>query len=454
MESKYHDALAAALETGGDFAEFFLEEKKTSAVIYASDRVEDATGGITLGVGLRIFSGEKSVYAHSNDISPEGLMRLAQNAASAVRGETIIPLREGQPIIAENIHTVGKPSIEGAKKVALLKTAHDTAKNAYASIAQVTASIFDVHQNVRILNTEGLDVQDTRCRVRMTIQAVASDGRQNQTGSRSPGASMGYELLDGIVDIEAEARRAASMAHTMLNAEDCPAGIMPVILGNGFGGVIFHEACGHALEATSIARNASVFGNKMGQKIASNILSAVDEGVRAQGWGSTNIDDEGMPTGRLLLIDKGICAGFMMDRMGARQTGHPRTGSGRRQGYTYAPTSRMRNTYILPGAEPPEAIIQNTPAGLYCTAMGGGSVNPLNGEFNFAVMEGYLIKNGQIDRPVRGATLIGKGAEVLLKIDRIANDLDLACGTFWMPSTGKMTEKSGNLSLPENYFEK
>lgn len=429
MEKRFENALSAALSTGGDFAEFFMEEKKSSAVVYASGRVEDATGGITLGAGLRIFKGNRSVYAHSNDISEAGLMKLARDASASFQGNSAAQIVQGgDPVTAENLHPARETEPGGAKRVDILRRAHDAAKSAYADIRQVSAALNDVEQRVRIVNSEGLDVADTRYRVRFVVQAVASDGAQNQTGMRGPGRSMGYELFDTLVDVEEEARRAAAMAHTMLHAGECPAGVMPVIIGNGFGGVIFHEACGHALEATAIARDASVFGDKLGQKIGSDILSAVDEGVTPGGWGSTNIDDEGMETGTLLLIDKGICRGFMMDRMGARQTGFPRTGSGRRQGYTYAPTSRMRNTYILPGEDSVEAVIGATAEGLYCKAMGGGSVNPLNGEFNFAVLEGYIIKNGKIDRPVRGATLIGRGAEVLERIDRIANDLAMDSG--------------------------
>jgi len=214
----------------------------------------------------------------------------------------------------------------------------------------------------------------------------------------------------------------------MLKAEPCPAGIMPVIIDNGFGGVIFHEACGHSLEATQVALGNSEFCGKMGQQIASPVVTAIDDGTMANEWGSINIDDEGTPTTRLVLIENGVLKNYMVDRLNGRRMGMESTGSARRQDYTYAPTSRMRNTFIAAGQDDEKEIIATAGDGLYAKQMGGGSVNPATGEFNFSVMEGYLIKDGKIDRPVRGATLVGKGSEVLMKIDRVGKDMKMAQG--------------------------
>jgi len=214
----------------------------------------------------------------------------------------------------------------------------------------------------------------------------------------------------------------------MLHADFCPAGVMPVVIDGGFGGVLFHEACGHSLEATSVAFGNSEFCGKMGQQVASPIVTAIDDGTMPNEWGSSNIDDEGTPTTKLVLIENGILKNYMIDKLNARRMGMPVTGSGRRESYQYAPTSRMRNTYIAPGSDDEAEIIASMEYGLYAKSMGGGSVNPVTGEFNFAVNEGYLVKNGRIDRPVRGASLIGKGGEVLMNIDRVGKKMWMAPG--------------------------
>ena len=239
---------------------------------------------------------------------------------------------------------------------------------------------------------------------------------------------MGFELFSTREDMNARAREAARRAVTMLHADKCPAGVMPVVIDGGFGGVIFHEACGHSLEATSVAYGNSEFCGKLGQQIASRIVTAIDDGTIANEWGSENIDDEGNPTTKLVLIENGVLKNYMIDRLNARKMGMPVTGSARRQNYSFAPTSRMRNTYIAPGTDDEAEIIASCPDGLYAKVMGGGSVNPLTGEFNFAVGEGYLIRNGKIDRPVRGATLIGKGGNTISRIDRVGRRMWMAQG--------------------------
>ena len=244
---------------------------------------------------------------------------------------------------------------------------------------------------------------------------------------RSPGAAKGFEFFKEI-DIKSYAKEASRIAKTMLGAKYAPSGKMPVIIENEFGGVIFHEACGHGLEATSVAKGLSVFAGKIGGQVASNLVSAVDDGTLPNEWGSSNIDDEGTPTRRNLLIENGILKGYMVDKLNGRRMNMEPTGSSRRQSYKYAPTSRMTNTYIAAGDDNPEDIIKSIDNGLYAKKMGGGSVNPVTGEFNFAVSEGYIVKNGQIQEPVRGASLIGKGSEILMNIDMVGNNLKQAQG--------------------------
>lgn len=239
---------------------------------------------------------------------------------------------------------------------------------------------------------------------------------------------MGFELFRDRIDPAAHARKAAKTAITMLHAPECPAGVMPVAIDNGFGGVIFHEACGHSLEATSVAFGMSEFCGKLGQQIAAPCVTAIDDGTLPNEWGSENVDDEGTPTTKLVLIENGVLKNYMVDRLNGKRMGMAPTGSARRESYAYAPTSRMRNTYIAAGTDSNEEIISSMGDGLYAAKMGGGSVNPATGEFNFAVQEGYLVKDGKIATPVRGASLIGKGAEVLMKIDRVGRDMQMAQG--------------------------
>lgn len=238
---------------------------------------------------------------------------------------------------------------------------------------------------------------------------------------------MGIEMFDKI-DPAYHGKEAARIAHTMLHAKNCPAGNMTVAIDNGFGGVIFHEACGHALEATAVAKGNSVFANKLGEQIASTKVTAIDDGTIPNAWGSLNIDDEGNKTQKNVLIENGILKGYMIDKLNARRMKMEATGSSRRQSYKYQPTSRMTNTYIAAGTDNPDDIIKSIDDGLYAKKLGGGSVNPVTGEFNFAVQEGYLVKNGVIQEPVRGASLIGKGSEVLMDIDMVGNNLELAQG--------------------------
>ncbi len=311
------------------------------------------------------------------------------------------------------------------KKIA--REAYNAAKSFSNEISQVVASYADKEQNILIANSEGLYIEDKRIRTRLGVSAIASKGDENQTGFEGPGRCMGIEMFDKI-DPAYHGKEAARIAHTMLHAKNCPAGNMTVAIDNGFGGVIFHEACGHALEATAVAKGNSVFANKLGQQIASTKVTAIDDGTIPNAWGSLNIDDEGNKTQKNVLIENGILKGYMIDKLNARRMKMEATGSSRRQSYKYQPTSRMTNTYIAAGSDNSEDIIKSIDEGLYAKKLGGGSVNPVTGEFNFAVQEGYLVKNGVIQEPVRGASLIGKGSEVLMDIDMVGNNLELAQG--------------------------
>ena len=423
-------ALAAALRTGGDFAEIFYEDTRSSSLTLNAGAIETALTGRTAGAGVRVYKGLSSVYVHTNDASLSGLVRAAQKAADAIgSADRTVDVRL-TGAIPRNIHAIAQlpMDVPGARRARVVKAADAAARAVSAEITQVTARLYDWETDVVIANSEGLLAPDRRVYTRLALTAVASAGGESQTGSCNPGAMMGFELFDGRVDPEEVGRRAAKQAVTMLHAEPCPAGVMCAVIDKGFGGVIFHEACGHSLEATAVAFGNSEFAGKLGQQIASPIVTAIDDGTMENEWGSINIDDEGTPATRLVLIENGVLKNYMVDRLNGRRMAMAVTGSARRQDYTCAPTSRMRNTFIAPGNDDEGEIISSMGDGLYAKAMGGGSVNPITGEFNFAVSEGYLVKGGRIDRPVRGATLIGKGADILKKIDRVGKTLELGQG--------------------------
>ena len=418
------EVLHAALSTGGDFAEIFAEDTYNTSINMINGIVEDGIQGRDHGVGIRIFQGVRSVYAYTNDLTPANLIRVAKEAAAALPGASSVQTLVLNRCAVDNMHLIKiRPSdVPQARKVEVMREAHTGAQGYDQQISQVTVRYLDTEQNILIANSEGLLTGDRRVRTRLAVQAIATKGNEKQSGFYGPGRHMGFEMFDLINPREAGAR-AAKIAVTMINADYAPSGRYPVVIHNEFGGVIFHEACGHGLEATSVAKGTSVFAGRIGEKVASDVVTAVDDGSIPHAWGSQNIDDEGTPTRRNVLIENGILKGYMVDKLNGRRMGMEPTGNSRRQSYKFAPTSRMTNTFIEAGESTVEEIIKNTEKGLFAKSMGGGSVNPATGEFNFAVMEGYLIENGEIVKPVRGATLIGKGHEILMKIDMVANNL-------------------------------
>ena len=422
--------LSKCLITGGDFAEIFEEDSISNSIGIIDSKVENALGGRSYGIGIRIFKGFKSVYAYTNDNSLSSLLDTAYKAALALGN-----LKEENTIILDNsfkyknMHDIKiyPNTVDYQNKIKVMKEAYTSAKEYSTDISQVNVTYMDKTQNILIANTEGLYIEDERIRTRLGISAVASKGSENQTGFEGPGRAKGFEMFEEI-DPVYYGKEAARVAHTMLHAKNCPAGKMTVAIDNGFGGVIFHEACGHSLEATSVAKGNSVFSGKLNEQIASTKVTAIDDGTLANHWGSSNIDDEGNFTKKNVLIENGILKSYMIDKLNGRRMNMKPTGSSRRQSYKYAPTSRMTNTYIQAGDDKPEDIIKSIDNGLYGKKMGGGSVNPVTGEFNFSVAEGYIVKNGEIKEPVRGATLIGKGSEVLMNIDMVGNNLAQAQG--------------------------
>ncbi|AKG35465.1 TldD/PmbA family protein [Paenibacillus durus] len=426
QEQVIYRVLTAALETGADFAEIFAEDKTSGRLEMVGGMLESSLSGRDYGVGIRVLQGNFSVYAYTNDSSEENLIDTARSAAAAIRGgaagSRVMDLRR---TVTDNRHYIGimPDSSQKKRNIELMRRAHSTATAYDPSIAQTKIHAMNQLQNILIANTEGLLVQDIRVYTRLGISAVAEDGDQKQSGFSGPGAYAGHEFLESL-DIEEHARKASRIAVTMVKAGNAPSGRLPVIIDNGFGGVLFHEACGHGLESTAVAPGSSVFAGKIGERVASPLVTAVDDGTIANAWGSLNIDDEGAKTQRNVLIENGILKGYLIDRMGSRRMGMPSTGSGRRQSYKFAPASRMNNTFISNGTSTREEIIANTEYGIYAKSMGGGSVNTATSDFNFAVQEAYIIRNGKIAEPVKGATLIGKGIDCLSKIDMVGNNLE------------------------------
>ena len=396
---------------------------------FVDGKIDKINDNVLSGVGIRVFLGERTVYASTSDISREGLLLCASSVADALsEGKAPISICLNRRSVID-IHPVKIDPVraELSQKSDILRSACFSAKEYSQFISQVSGSLASVEHEILVANSEGLLCGDTHTRTRIAVSAVASDNGENQSGSASPGRGMGLEMFETVSPVET-GKRAAEQAMINLRAGYCEAGQMTVAIENGFGGVIFHEACGHSLEATQVGVGMSEMCGKLGQKIANEKITAIDDGTIPGAWGSSNIDDEGNPTQRNVLIEKGVLKGYMVDRLGSRRMNMSMTGNSRRQSYAYEPTSRMTNTFIDNGPDKNEDIIASIEYGLYAKQMGGGSVNPLTGAFNFAVTEGYMIRNGKICEPVRGASLIGTGSKILQDIDMVGQNLERGQG--------------------------
>ncbi|MBR3694071.1 MAG: TldD/PmbA family protein [Erysipelotrichales bacterium] len=421
--------LQEMLTTGGDFAEIYEQKRDVCSYQMINGVVEEANSGTQYGIGLRIYQGFSSVYAYTNLNNEEDLLRTARDLAQSVEGVSSVEALPLEEVVFEDIHQVEKRPTEYSAKYKLdfLHQINEASLAYDPIIKKAITNYSEQEEDVLIANSTGKYIHDNRIRVRISAGAVAADETRMQDAIAGPGAHMGLEFFDTI-DPKELGEHVAQIAKTMFYAEECPSGVMDVVIGNKFGGVIFHEACGHALEATSVAKNQSVFANKIGTKIAADCVSAVDDATIPHAWGSNNIDDEGNFTKRNLLIENGILKGYLVDQLNGRRMNCESSGSGRRQNYKFEPTSRMSNTFILNGRDTFEEMIANTQFGLYAKSMGGGSVDPSTGDFNFSVSEGYMIRDGKIAEPVRGATLVGNGAKVLMNIDMVGDNLARAQG--------------------------
>lgn len=424
-----NDILTASLSYGGEFSEVFVEEKISNSVALINGVAERVNGGKDFGVGLRIFTGTSSLYAFTNIITVDDLIKMARELSLCAKENGTIKVLDFTKREIINVHKIIElPTVYSKKNVLdYLRLAHNSSKKTSDLITETSMSYSDVKQNILVANSNGLYISDERVRSRFFLNSVATRDNNKETGYVSYGAQKGFEHIKDF-DFRLEGEKSAKMAMDNLNAGLCPSGKMPVIIDNGFGGVIFHEACGHSLEATAIAKGASVFCGKKGEKIANEKVTAIDDGTITNAWGSINIDDEGNKSKKNILIKNGVLNSYLVDVLNGKKMNEISTGSGRRESYKFAPTSRMTNTYIDNGNDSLDNIFASVDYGLYAKTMGGGSVVPTTGDFNFSVKEAFIIKNGKIQNQVKGATLIGKGSEVLQNIDMVSNNLKHSAG--------------------------
>jgi TldD protein len=423
--------LHSALRRGGDFAEVFVEHRSSSNARLDDGRIEELVSGHARGAGVRVVRDESTGYAHTANLSESGLLAAAEAAAAAASAgdgdARVVALERQHTDRPHEVRDVPE-AVPKSRKVDMLRRADDAARARGAAISQVSAAYADGRRRILVANSDGLLAGDDQVRTRFFVQCVAVGDAGMQTGMEAPGRSVGFELFDEI-EPEEVARIAADRALAMLSARPAPSGKLPVVLRRGAGGVLFHEACGHGLEADLVRRDASVFKGQIGEQVASPLVTLVDDGAYAREWGTSAIDDEGVPARRNVLIEDGVLTDFMWDHLRARKEGRASSGNGRRETYQHLPMVRMTNTLLLPGDEEPDRIIAGTPHGLYCAALGGGQVNTATGDFVFGVTEAYLIEDGEITEPVRAAQLIGNGPDALRSVDAVGNDFDTWAGT-------------------------
>jgi len=416
--------LGVALRTGADFAELYAEDKRNTSVGLDDGRVEQVTSGRDRGVGIRVIKGDTTGFAHTADMTAAGLAEAARAAATAAsQGDGGVRTVALTPSGPHRVNTVGTFPEDVAKvhKVELMQRVDEAARAAGSEIVQVSAGYGDSRKRVLVANSDGLLATDDVVRVLARVSVVASGDTGMQTGYQSMGHTIGWEAFDA-TDLEELARDAARQAILKLGARPAPSGAMPVVIKHGSGGVLFHEACGHGLEADHIAKGASVYAGKIGQQVAAPMVTLVDDGTMETEWGTIGIDDEGHATRRNVLIEDGVLVDYMWDHIRARKEGRAPSGNGRRQSYMHLPMVRMTNTFVMNGTDDPDDIVAATDRGVYIAHLGGGQVNPASGDFVFGMNEAYLIENGKITEPLREGNLIGNGPEVLMDIDMLGND--------------------------------
>lgn len=443
--------LARALSSGGDLAEIYVEDSTNLSLSLEDSKIESAVRGADRGAGVRVFFGNLVTYAYTDDLSEESLLHAASAAAAASSGSSKSALIDLTYRKSPLEYPVLKPldSLSIAEKARILSDA-DVAARAYSPLVnQVGASYLEVTRHCWIFNSDGVQVEDDRSFVELRVGVTARKNGIVQSARGAFGGRTGLEILDKNNLVE-EAKNSAETAVKMLDARPSPAGEMAVVMCNGWGGVLFHEACGHQLEADFITKGSSAYTGKIGERVANPIINALDDGTIAGRRGSLKFDDDGTPAQRTVLIENGILREYMWDLVEARRVGRASTGNGRRQSFRHLPMPRMTNTFIDAGPHDPEEIIRATKKGIYVKQMAGGQADIAKGDFVFNATEAYLIEDGKLTAPLRGATVMGNGPDVLKEIDMVGTDLALdpgygTCGKF---QTAKVSVGQPTLRIP------
>lgn len=431
-KSLIEKTLNEALSTGADFVEIFAEESYSSRLSVIDSVPKEALVGRQYGAGIRVHFGKEEIYITTNDLTEAGLLKAARTAAQAKAGQArkLTPAQLEDPVTTfdEIIKHSKMPwDLARDRKFQFLKNLDKSARAQSTLVSQTQPMLIEKVQKVQIANSFGVHVEDVRTHYRTFLEVFVEEHGKKESFSKND-----FSVTDAVfyenISVSEWAKETVDKALTVLRADFAPAGEFPVVIDSGFGGVIFHEACGHGLETTSVSKDSSVFCGKLGEKIAHDCVTAIDDGTVEGGWGSLRYDDEGNPTKKTTLIEKGVLKSYMVDQLGHKKTGFDITGSGRRQNYKFAPTSRMRNTFLAPGKDTLESMIKDVDFGIYAKDMGGGSVDTGTGDYNFAIREAYIIRNGQLEEAVKGASLIGKGIDTLGRITKVGSDLKLAAG--------------------------
>ncbi len=421
--------LARALARGGDFADVYIENRISRQIIMEESKFRSGLYGISQGAGVRVIAGNQTGYAYTDEITPEKLMRAAEVASYVAQGGTAKVPVDLTTARRENFITVQKPlaDIADEKRIEAINRANDAALSYDPRIKMAMVDYYDQVRSRVIATSEGVYLRDELPLLFFIVQAMSDDGKARHMARERISYHSGFEMFEKVTP-EQVAESAAREAIAMLAAEAAPAGIMDVVMQNGWGGVLVHEAVGHPLEADNIAKGIGAFTGKVGKKVASELFTMVDDGTIPNFRGTINFDDEGTQAQKNVLIKDGVLLGYMTDVLSARQLGMERTGNGRRESFRYLPIPRMTNTYIEQGESDPADILASTKKGIYVQSLSGGSVNSVTGVFNFTCREAYLIENGRKTKPVRGATLIGSCMDVISNIDAVGNDLDFGPG--------------------------
>ena len=419
--------LHEAMGRGAEFAEVFCEDRVNRSASLDDGRVEELSTGAERGAGIRVVVGGTTGFAHTADLSEASLINAARTAASVARGGASKTVALGSPQHHRAHQSRGIDAVATAEKLALLKRVDELARSEGGAITQVQAGYLEGRRRILVANSDGIFSTDDQVRTRFNVVCVASGDTGLQTGFESVAHTRGFEMFEDL-DVDEMARLAARRAITKLSARPAPSGELPVVLANA-GGVLFHEACGHGLEADHIVKDSSVYAGKVGELVASPLVTLVDDGSMTGEWGYSSIDDEGHPAGRNVLIENGVLTDYMWDMLRARKEGRPSSGNGRRQSYQHLPMVRMTNTFVMEGAEDPDDIVAQTSHGVYVAKLGGGQVNTATGDFVFGTTEAYLIENGKITAPLRDVNMVGNGPEVLRSIDAVGSDFSMVPGT-------------------------